>query len=329
MKMKIPKAKRITSDLLVIIDGNNMAHRARHTFNLSYKGEDVSVTYGFLRMLGSILEKFRPTSILVAWDYGVPEFRRKTLPEYKANRHLDDDPDAYADFIRQIQELADYVLPMAGITNITKHGSEADDIMYHASRISKIPVLIVSSDKDMFQCINENVSVYNPGREKVYTSETIKEEYGIDVKDIVHWRAIQGDSSDNIAGVVGVGEKTATKLFQTFGSLTAIENAVNGANPKGEISGKLKEAFLTFGSDRIVKNVYVMALYMDRTGVRKTIWETVGRYKAVDRVRLSKYFLQKSFSSLTELPGELTKLSSPILKEDVRIPVVCGRRFPI
>jgi len=328
--MKIPlPTKKPRSELLVIIDGNNMAHRARHTFELSYRGVDVSVTYGFLRMVGSILEKFKPTSMMIAWDYGVPEFRRKALPEYKANRHQDDDPDEYEDFVRQMRELSDYILPMTGIVSIIKKGSEADDIMYHASRISKTPVIIISSDKDMFQCINENVSVYNPARDTLYTPELITEQYGIDVKDIVHWRAIQGDSSDNIQGVTGIGEKTATKLFQTFGSLSAIENAVMDRNPKGIINGRLKESFLLFGSDRIVKNVYVMALYMDRTGVRRTVCEAVCEYKAVDKVRLGKYFVQKAFTSLTELPGELARLTPPILRDDVRIPVVCERRFPI
>ena len=329
MIRKTQTIQKSREELLLVIDGNNAAYRAKYTFNLSNKGEDVSVTYGFLRMLSSLLEKFKPTSVVVAWDRGIPEFRRKMVPEYKANRHLDTDPDERADFIRQMDELSDYVLPMAGVVSISNKGSEADDIIYHMSRLSSIPVIVVSSDKDLFQCINDNVRVYHPASDMIHTKETIEEKYGISINDYIHWRAIQGDSSDNIPGVQDVGEKTATKLFDSFGTLCAIENAVWGRNPNGNITGKLKDSFMAFGSDRISKNVYIMALYADRTGVRKTIYDSIMSYKEVNKERLTKYLMHKAFASLTTFPGELSKPSQPKLIPESRFPIVCTKeRIP-
>jgi DNA polymerase-1 len=316
--------------MLVLIDGNNLAHRCRHVFSLSNKGIDVSVTYGFLRVMGSILHHLKGTSVIVAWDGGVPEFRRQTVPEYKANRHHDDE-DGYHDFLRQIHELSDYVLPMAGVLSVRNHGSEADDLLYHAAKISLEENVVVTSDKDLFQAIGDMTSVYNPSREKLYTKDNFEREIGVSLANYVDWRAIQGDPSDNIPGVYGVGEKIATRLFQDWGNLTSIVNAAAGRHPKGKLSGKVADSILSFGFEQIIKNVYITALYADRTGAKLALLSALEDWTPADKTRLKKYLMRNAFSSLLDpsFLGTISKLKKPTLRNDIRVPVVCQRRTPV
>jgi 5'-3' exonuclease len=267
------------------------------------------------------MEKFKPTSVVIAWDNGIPEFRRRAVPEYKAGRHKDEDPEQWEDFNRQMVELHSYALPMMGVVNVRSRGIEADDIMYHTAKMLDGNFIMVSSDKDILQTVADNVKVFNPSRNKLYTPEMLSEEIGIDYKHYVHWRALQGDASDGIPGVYGIGEKTATKLFKEFGSLTAIENAANGSNPAGTLQPKIANAMLLFGSDRIIKNVYVMALYADRAGSRFAIMNAVHDCRPADKKRIVKYMMSNGFSSLMENTGRFMNLQIPELLSDVRIPI--------
>ena len=222
-----------------------------------------------------------------------------------------------------------------GIVNVRKLGSEADDLMYHASRLSRMSSIIVTTDKDLFQAIDDNVKVYNPTRDEMYERDDIEEMYDIDFDNYIHWRAIQGDNSDNIPGIKGIGPKTASKLFNEFGSLTAITNAAAGRNPNGEITGKLATNICSFGFDRICKNVYAMALYADRVGARKSVIEAVDKFKDVNIRWVKRYLMVNAFVSLMDgkFYNNLNSLSKPNIddnRKDVkwRTPVVCGRRFP-
>lgn len=314
---------------VLVIDGNNLAHRCRHVFSLSYKGKDVSVTFGFLKVIDSLLAKFHPTSIMVCWDWGIPEYRRTAIPEYKAQRDHGD-PLEYEGFLRQLDELTEEALPLTGILSVRKQCTEADDLCYHAAKMMVDPVLVISSDKDLIQVVDGNVKVYNPARETIYTREKVKEEFGISYENYVDWRALQGDSSDNIPGVYGIGEKTATKLFQEYKTLTGITNAALGINPNGVLGGRLSDSLRSFGFDRISRNIFVMALYADRTGSRLAIEDVVYDFHPADSVRMKKYFMRNGFSSLvlSQLADRLKKLQAPRLKGGMRTPVVCCKRIP-
>jgi DNA polymerase-1 len=314
---------------ILIVDGNNMAHRARHTFSLSNKGVDVSTTYGTLRMLQSIISKNKPTSVIVCFDGGIPEFRRRAIPEYKANRHKDEDPAMWEDFNRQMNELSDYALPLMGMVVAKKPCAEADDLMYHASRMCTEKSIIVTSDKDLFQAVNENVSVLNPARDTLYTVDNFQEKVGIALKDYIDWRALQGDGSDNIPGVVGIGEKTATKLFDTFGSLTRIVNAALGHHPTQRLEGKIAENIMMFGWERLSKNVLATALYADRVGARQAIIDATEEHTVANKDRVKRYLMKNGFVSLMDgsFYGCILRLQKPELNTDnMRIPVVAGRR---
>lgn len=311
--------------MILIIDGNNLAYRCKHVFSLSNKGVDVSVTYGFLKVLSSYMQKFHPSSIIVCWDGGIPEFRRFAVPEYKANRHLDDDPVERADFHRQINELH-RVLPSMGIISIKSSCIEADDLMYHASRLCKGKCIIVSSDKDMFQALSSfGVEVFNPYRETLYDVDTFEKEYGISIDKYIDWRALQGDSSDNVPGVPGIGEKTATKLFNEFNTLTGIVNAALGINPEGRLVGALATNISNFGFTRIANNVMIMALFFDRTGSRDVILNACDGYTPANRKVIKKYLYDNNFASLfNNFLVDVSNLIAPeiFIPETMRIPIV-------
>lgn len=319
--------------LTLIIDGNNLAHRAKHVFSLSNAGKNVSVTYGFLHTLQAYIIKFKPDSVVVCWDGGVPSFRTTAVPSYKANREHGDEVE-YADFLRQVQELCDYAFPMMGIVSVRKTGAEADDLMYHASRMLTSNNIIITSDKDLLQAINDNTNVYNPARDTLYDRETFEKEFGILHKHFVYWKAMIGDGSDNIPGMRGIGEKTATKLLNAYGDITNVVNAALGHNPDKNLvmSDKIKTAVLEFGFDKIVKNVYIMALYADRVGSRMAVSEACDRYAEADKARVKKYLMRNAFISLMDsLPHQLSKLKRPVLMdlEKLRVPVICSTRRPL
>lgn len=322
---------------LLIIDGNNMAHRVRHVFSLTNPdGTDVSVTYGFMHNIKALFNKFHPTACIVAWDGGIPRFRREVVPSYKANRTRDDEDD-YANFIRQLQELATVALPSAGILNVRRRAMEADDIMYQAAFMAYMAfyeeVIVVSGDEDMFQVITmEDVYVYHPGKKAIIDEDYIEKECGVSVKDYVHWRALQGDTSDNIKGVPGIGPKRATEYFQKYKSLSGIINAAHGANPRGEISGKIGQNIRDFGIENLAKNVKVMALWADRTGARLAIIEELEYYQTANVKALKDYLFGNVFISLMEpdLYKNVRVLEEPRLcTAPLRTPVICEQRFPI
>ncbi len=313
--------------MLLIIDGNNLAHRARHTFNLSHKGVDTSTTYGFLHIFSSLLRKFAPSSVIVCWDGGTPEYRRRMVPEYKANRKKGD-PEKYSDFIRQLRELSD-ILPTMGVVSVRKIGAEADDLMFHASRISNIESVVVTTDTDLLQAVCAGVSVYSPIKQKMFGQRDISNGYGVEPLTLVHLRALAGDSSDNISGVPGIGMKTAIKLFQRYGSLSGIMNAALGCNPAGTIEGKMKTRISDFGMEKLAANVAVMALAFDRVGARLALVDSIEDFQLANKGRIRRYLVHNAFGSLLDSPfiGKLTNLRAPVIHiRGMRMPVVCWRR---
>jgi 5'-3' exonuclease len=328
------RAQKKIEDLCLVIDGNHLAYRCKFVYALSYNGIDTSVTYGFLKSLVTLYDKFHPSSIVVCWDGGIPEFRRVAVPEYKAGRHVDEDPLAREDFYRQMNELHKMFSYM-NILSIRGHGIEADDLMYHFTRMAIDKTIIVTGDKDLYQAINAKTKVYNPGKEKLYDENAVMDEFGISVEQLVDWRALQGDGSDNIPGVSGIGEKTSTKLFKEWGSLTAIINAALGHDPGKmvhQLSPALSAKICAFGMERIFKNIYVMALYADRVGARKVILDAYDEERLpYSRTFITRYLLKNAFATLLDkLPGYCGKLQLPLVSTaDIRIPIVGMKRVAI
>ena len=315
----------------LIIDGNNLAYRARYSFDLSNNGEDVSITYGFLRVLFSMMSKFKPDTITVTWDYGIPEHRRKHMPEYKSNRKAKKIEDSdYEDMIRQMN-LLHQKLPMFGIVSVRIPSCEADDIMYHASRIYKGHSIIVSTDEDMMQAITDEppiVKVYHPSKEIMYGKKEFEDEYGIELDQLVYWKALQGDSSDNISGVRGIGPKIATTLFNKWGNLTKIINVALGIDPDKSMSESLAKKIVATGESKLNTNVYVIALFADRAGARNHIRRNISKWMPVSIPSVKRFLINNSFVSLVDKVGLLRKLERPEFCDNKRYPIVCNYRSP-
>jgi DNA polymerase-1 len=315
------------SDTLLLIDGNNLAYRCKFVFSLSNRGVDVSVTYGFLRVLESLIKKNKPSSVVVAWDGRVPKFRRHLVPEYKANRHKDDDPEERENFNRQMDELHNYVLPRMGILSVKRQYVEADDLVHHASMLSLHENnIIVTGDKDLLQSISTSTTVYSPNKDKYYDISKFEAEYGLKLSKFVWWKALQGDGSDNIPGVYGIGESIATKLLNKFPDVLTMFSDIETGKFTGKIADRIKE----FGYERLVNNYKVMNLSIDRVGARYALSEELKFYRKADKKLVKNYFLRSAFISLLDsLPMLVSNLEMPRFDSTMRHPIVACERTPL
>lgn len=214
----------------LLLDCNYLCHRAKHTTgSLSYGGNVTGVIYGFLKSLGGFQDLFNTSNFVFCWDSNTSK-RKELYPEYKAKRLTIEQEENMSEeeiqhwefeteFRRQIKKLRTTYLRMIGFSNIfIQRGYESDDIIASISRwISaneNLEAIIISSDKDLYQCISHNVSFYNPQRNKILTLQGFKKQYGIKPIEWAMMKAIAGCPTDNIRGVGGVGEKTALKYIR-------------------------------------------------------------------------------------------------------------------
>ncbi|WP_163101261.1 DNA polymerase I [Peribacillus alkalitolerans] len=224
---------------VVLIDGNSIAYRAFFALPLlnNDKGIHTNAIYGFTMMLTKILEDEKPSHVLVAFDAGKTTFRHATFKEYKGGRQKT--PPELSEQFPFIRELLDAY----GISRYELENYEADDIIGTLSLEAEkegFEVKVISGDKDLTQLSSPKTTVCITRKGitdiEVYTPEHIQEKYGISPEQIIDMKGLMGDSSDNIPGVPGVGEKTALKLLHQFGTLEALLENIP------EVSGnKLKE----------------------------------------------------------------------------------------
>lgn len=211
------------NDRYLIIDCNFLCHRAFHASKeLLFDGKDTRIIYGFLKEVLMFQAQFETEKILFCWDSPTRGIREQIDENYKKERlrnkeNLTEDEKRRKRILkRQIRLLKDKILPKLGYRNIyCKDGYEGDDLVASLSqRLSrKHPVVIVSTDNDLYQLINHNTSIYLPNKRKMMTVKTFKEIYGIGPEDWVLVKAIGGCQSDGVKGVPGIGEKTAIKFL--------------------------------------------------------------------------------------------------------------------
>ncbi|AZB43896.1 DNA polymerase I [Bacillus sp. FJAT-42376] len=234
---------------LVLIDGNSIAYRAFFALPLlnNDKGVHTNAIYGFTMILMKILEEENPTHMLVAFDAGKTTFRHKTYSEYKGGRQKT--PPELSEQFPFIHELLDvYHIPRYQLENY-----EADDIIGTLSKAAEeegFEVKVISGDKDLTQLSSPRVtvSITKKGITDVdsYTPAFIEEKYGLTPAQIIDMKGLMGDSSDNIPGVQGVGEKTAIKLLKEFGT---VENVLDSLD---QLKGKLKERLETHREEAVM-----------------------------------------------------------------------------
>ncbi len=226
--------------LLVLFDGNAIVHRAFHAFEatkpltVSKTGEVVSAVYGFALMLLKVINELKPTHFAVAFDLKAPTFRHKLFDGYKAQR-----PETPQELVGQLGRVRQMVEAFH-IPTYELEGYEADDILGTLSLQASqrdIDTIIVTGDADAMQLVSPRVRVLYPKPRRSFSDTTlydeaaVAEKYGISPAQIADYKALKGDASDNIPGVHGIGEKTAAKLIQQFGSINGIYTRIDEVTP--------------------------------------------------------------------------------------------------
>jgi len=214
---------------LYLVDATAFCYRAFYALgNLGTSfGQPTNAIYGFINMLNKILREKNPDFLVVCFDVSRDTFRKKQFAEYKI--HRPPMPDSLSSQIPFIKE----IISAYGITIMEKEGFEADDIIATLAKNAKekgVPTIIVSSDKDTLQLVDDDVTVFSPHKDEgvIYDKPKVFERFGVKPPRIVDILALMGDDVDNIPGVPGIGEKTAVELIKKFGSLEKlIENVEN------------------------------------------------------------------------------------------------------
>lgn len=253
---------------VLVVDGNSILNRAFYGIRLltTKDGRFTNGIYGFMNIFLKLIEETRPQAVAVAFDLHAPTFRHTMYEGYKAGRK--GMPPELASQMPVLKEL----LTALGYKILEKEGFEADDILGTVSEIcgSDDMCYLATGDRDSFQLVRENVTVLLP-RTKMgttvtdrYTPEKIMEEYGVTPIQMIDIKALQGDSSDNIPGVAGVGQKTAGELIKNFGSVQYIYDNLDALPIKDNLRAKLQNgresAFLSYTLGKIVKDVPIGTL---------------------------------------------------------------------
>lgn len=284
---------------LMIVDANSLIHRAFHALPpfKTTKGELVNAVYGFYSILINILTRVNPDYIAICFDVKKKTFRHEIYKEYKGKRVKAPD-ELYAQFGRIKEILGILEFPI-----FEKEGFEADDVIATVStKVEKDPdidVYVVTSDKDALQLVNNQTFVVSPAKggtdNKTYNPEAVMERFGLTPDQIIDFKAIMGDSSDNIPGVVGIGEKGATNLLQKYQTLDGIYE--NLEEITGAIHTKLKEQKEgAYFSQKLVTLVHDVPIDFD---LEKT------KYKPEDFMKSVPLFEELEFRSLI---GRLKKM---------------------
>jgi len=248
--------------LLLLFDGNALVHRAFHALpplTQHRTGEMVNAVYGFASTLLKVFADFKPTHWAIAFDRPTPTFRHEMFEEYKAQRPAT--PDELKSQIRKVHQLVEaFHIPVFEID-----GFEADDVLGTLGKQADeqgIETIIVTGDNDMLQAVLPRVRTLAPRRSftdtVLYDEDAVEQKYGIKPEQLADLKALAGDVSDNIPGVPGIGEKTATKLLQQYGSLQGIYDHLEEITP-AKLQTLLREcraqAFQSKELSTIVKDV--------------------------------------------------------------------------
>lgn len=231
---------------LLVVDGNSILNRAFYGIRLltTKDGQFTNAIYGFLTMLLKIQEDVTPDAVAIAFDLKAPTFRHKAYEGYKSNRK-----GMPEELHQQLQPLKD-LLTLLGYTIITKEGYEADDILgtlSHTCKVNGDECVLATGDRDSLQLINDKVTVRlastkgGKANAILYDEKKIMEDYGVTPRQLIEIKAIQGDSSDCIPGVPGIGPKGAGDLIQRFNNLDYIYENLDTIDVKDGMRKKLRE----------------------------------------------------------------------------------------
>jgi len=276
---------------LAIIDSNALLHRAYHALPpLSKKdGTVTNAVYGYVTTILSVIKKLKPDYIVATFDLRAPTFRHKKFKDYKAKRVKAPD-----EFYQQIP-LAKKMLQVFNIPIFEKKGFEADDLIGTLVKNTKIDgkleKFIITGDLDALQLIDESTNVFTLRRgitdTIIYDEKAVDERYGLKPKQMIDYKALRGDQSDNIPGVKGIGEKTATELLIKYKTLDGVYDnldKITSASIREKLSGGKKDAYMSYELGKIKTDVPIdFDLKLCKT-------EDYDRKKVVDFLREMEFF---------------------------------------
>ncbi len=229
---------------MIILDSNSILHRAFHALPLltTKNGEPINAVYGFLLILFKAIRELNPDYIVACFDFPAKTFRHQKFKEYKAKR-----PPISKDLASQIPKVKE-VLNSLSIPIFEKEGFEADDLIATIakkaeSRVSEIFVL--TGDFDTLQIVNKKIRIFFLGKKMkeplIYTEKKVIAEFGILPKQIPDFKALVGDQSDNIPGVLGIGQKTAVEILRNYGDLETLYSQIE---KEKKINEKIKKELI-------------------------------------------------------------------------------------
>lgn len=301
---------------IVLIDGNSLAYRAFFALPLlnNDKGIFTNAVYGFTMILMKVLEDENPTHILVAFDAGKTTFRHQTFSEYKGGREKT--PHELSEQFPFIRE----VLDAFNIPRYELELYEADDIIGTLAKKAEkeqIEVKVISGDKDLLQLVSEYVTVLHTKKGitdvDTYDVNQIKERYNLTPDQIIDMKGLMGDTSDNIPGVPGVGEKTAIKLLTQFGTLEKTLESI------GEVSGKKLQEKLAENIEQALMSKKLATINCEAP-IEISINDMAR--KDLDKDHVIKIFKELGFNSLLEKIGDSDSSSELQEIEEINYEIV-------
>ncbi|MDR1142125.1 MAG: DNA polymerase I, partial [Planctomycetaceae bacterium] len=278
----------LNNKTVYILDAHGILYQLFHALPpmTSPQGEPVAAVYGFVRDLFSLLEKHHPDYFFCAFDMPGPTFRVEIYSEYKANRA------AMPDDLRPQIGFAREVLDAMGVLPLGISGFEADDILATVARMvaeQNGKCVLVTSDKDCRQLINNQVSLFNLRKQHFYRAKELFDDWGIKPEQVVDFQSLVGDATDNVPGVPLIGSKIASELLNKFGTLENIFEHVSEISGKKRQENIINNKELAFMSRQLVRLRNDMPIEID--------W-TINEYKGIDNEKLRKLLHRFGFKSL-------------------------------
>ena len=275
---------------LFLIDGSAYIHRAYHAIRglSNSKGLPTNAVFGFSRMLVKLLEEQTPEYAAMVFDAKGPTFRHKIYKEYKANR-----PPMPEDMSVQIPYIKDITAGF-NFSVIEMTGYEADDLigtLAHIAEEAGYFVVMVTGDKDFLQLVTVNSIIWDPMKDMKIDAGVVREKYGIEPHQMIDVMGLSGDTSDNIPGVPGIGQKTALSLIQNFGSMEQLYEQVDKITKKKQHENLVKYKDQAFLSRELVKIDTKVPLQFDLQDFE---------LKDPDNAQLSELFKELEFRQLQQ-----------------------------
>lgn len=275
---------------LFLIDGNSFCYRAYYAIRSlsTSRGEPTNAIYGFVTMFRKLLNEERPAYLAVCFDRKEPTFRHERFKDYKAHRKPMPD-----DLIEQIPAIKEFI-QIYGIQLFEMPGYEADDLIGTLARRGEregFEIFIVTGDKDAMQLVDERIRILNTHKEGlIYDPEKVRERFeGLGPEKVVDVMALMGDASDNIPGVPGIGEKTAIRLIQEFGSVERLYRNIQSVKSKSLAESLRENEQIARLSKDLAEIDVQVPLEID--------WEAL-RLHPPDEARLAEFFRHYEFRSL-------------------------------